>query len=161
MLNSEVLFLSNTKVIRIFGADHSFYSNEHEPIHVHRKYQDTETKTELIIDNGQIVEIRFSPVRGRKPLDRNKLNDFRVIVAHYAENIVQKRIDYFVLHRPIEIRTDYLQDSMTDVENEIIEIVSVKHEGDYRLPFSLVIDKDRVMDFAPFLRGSLSPLIRK
>lgn len=90
------------KLYEYFGLIILFYSNEHEPIHVHGKYQDTECKAELIIENGQIVEIRISPVRGRKPLDRNKLNDFRAIVEQYAEEIVQKWIAYFVLHRPIE-----------------------------------------------------------
>lgn len=90
------------KLYEYFGLIILFYSNEHEPIHVHGKYQDTECKAELIIENGQIVEIRISPVRGRKPLDRNKLNDFRAIVEQYAEEIVQKWIDYFVLHRPVE-----------------------------------------------------------
>jgi hypothetical protein len=90
------------KLYEYFGLIILFYSNEHEPIHVHGKYQDSECKAELIIENGQIVEIRISPVRGRKPLDRNKLNDFRAIVEQYAEEIVQKWIDYFVLHRAVE-----------------------------------------------------------
>jgi hypothetical protein len=46
-----------------------FYSNEHEPVHVHGKYQDMEGKAEFIISEGKIVEIRYTSVRGRKPLD--------------------------------------------------------------------------------------------
>lgn len=34
-----------------------FYSNEHEPVHVHGKYQGKESKAELIIENGRIIEI--------------------------------------------------------------------------------------------------------
>ncbi len=76
-------------------------SNEHEPVHVHGKYQYTESKAEFIIDNGEIVEIRYSSVRGRKPLDDQQFRHFKMLVEHYAEDIVQKRIDYFVLHKPV------------------------------------------------------------
>ncbi len=35
-----------------------FYSNEHEPIHVHGKHQGKESKAEILIENGIIKEIR-------------------------------------------------------------------------------------------------------
>jgi len=79
-----------------------FYSNDHEPIHVHGKYQGTESRAEILIDNGQIVEIRYSSVRGRRPLEPAQLEDFRTLVEHYAEEIVQKWIDYFVLHKSVQ-----------------------------------------------------------
>lgn len=41
------------KLYEYFGLIILFYSNEHEPIHVHAKYQGTESKAEFIIDNGQ------------------------------------------------------------------------------------------------------------
>lgn len=50
---------------------------------------------------------------------------------------------------------------MTDIETEIIHIVSAKHEGDYRLRLFFNNGQERVVDFAPFLRRSLNPLIRK
>ena len=40
-----------------------FYSNEHEPIHVHGKSQGRETKAELIVQDGQVVDIIYSTVR--------------------------------------------------------------------------------------------------
>lgn len=89
------------KLYEYFGLIILFYSNEHEPIHVHGKYQGTESKAEFIIDNGQVVEIRYSAVRGKKSLDEHQLKNFKTLVEHYSEEIVQKWIDYFVLHRPI------------------------------------------------------------
>ncbi len=89
------------KLYEYFGLIILFYSNEHEPIHVHGKYQNTESRAELIIENGEIVDIQFSSVKGRKPLDRNKFNDFKVVVEHYAKEIVQKWINYFVLHQSV------------------------------------------------------------
>ncbi len=79
-----------------------FYSNEHEPIHVHGKYQGQELKAEFIIENGMVVEIIIRTVRGRKPLPPNILKDFSKFIHVYSDQIVQKWIDYFVLHKQIE-----------------------------------------------------------
>lgn len=79
-----------------------FYSNEHEPIHVHGKYQGRESRAEFIIHDGRIVDIIYSPVRGRQPLEGAQLLDFQTLVSHYADEIVQKWIDYFVLHRQVK-----------------------------------------------------------
>jgi hypothetical protein len=89
------------KLYEYFGLMILFYSNEHEPIHVHGKYQGRESKAEIITDDGEIAEIRYIEVRGKRPLDRKRQKDFETLVEHFAEEIVQKWIDYFVLHRPV------------------------------------------------------------
>lgn len=89
------------KLYEYFGLIILFYSNEHEPIHVHGKYQGTESKADLIIENGQVVDIRYSNVRGRRPLGPRQMDDFRAVVEEFAEEIVEKWIDYFVLHKPV------------------------------------------------------------
>lgn len=89
------------KLYEYFGLIILFYSNEHEPIHVHGKYQGTESKADIIIVDGQIVDIRFSSVRGRKPLPRPQMKNFETVVEHYAKEIVQKWVDYFVFHKAI------------------------------------------------------------
>ncbi|HWX43134.1 MAG TPA: DUF4160 domain-containing protein [Blastocatellia bacterium] len=40
------------KLYEYFGIIVLFYSNEHEPVHVHGKRQGRETKAELVIENG-------------------------------------------------------------------------------------------------------------
>ena len=79
-----------------------FYSNEHEPVHVHGKNQGRETRAELVIRDGRVVDIIYSPVRGRRPLEGAQLHDFQTLVSDRAGEIVQKWIDYFVLHRRIQ-----------------------------------------------------------
>jgi len=69
--------------------------------HVHGKYQGTESKAEIIIDSGEIAEIRYSSLRGKRPLNDRKLRDFKILVRNFAEEIVQAWIDYFVLHKPV------------------------------------------------------------
>ncbi len=93
------------KLYEYFGIIVLFYSNEHEPIHVHGKCQGRESKAELIIENGRVIEINYSSVKGRKPLAKAEMKNFQTLTEHYAEEIVQKWIDYFVLHRPIEPQT--------------------------------------------------------
>jgi hypothetical protein len=56
------------KLYEYFGIIIFFYANEHEPIHVHGEYQGRESKAEIIMVEGKIVEFRFSGVDGRKPL---------------------------------------------------------------------------------------------
>ena len=90
------------KLYEYMGIIILFYSNEHEPVHVHGKYQGKESRAELIIQNGRIVNIIYKTVRGRRPLDPGQMSDFQTLVSHYADDIVQKWIDYFVMHRPIK-----------------------------------------------------------
>jgi len=70
--------------------------------HVHGKCQGRESRAELIIRDGRVIDIIYSPVRGRQPLEGAQLQDFQTLVRHHADDIVQKWIDYFVLHRYVE-----------------------------------------------------------
>ncbi len=47
------------KLYEYFGLIILFYSNEHEPIHVHGKYQNKESKAEIIFEDGKFVEIKI------------------------------------------------------------------------------------------------------
>ncbi len=89
------------KIYTYLGIVILFYSNEHEPIHVHGKYQGNESKAEIIVEDGKLKEIRVKPVKGRKPLKSSTLNDFKQFIETYADEIVQKWIDYFVLHKEV------------------------------------------------------------
>jgi len=90
------------KLYEYLGILMFFYSNEHEPIHVHAKYGEFESKAELIIQHGEIIEIKISPIKGRRPLVGNGLKHFKDFLEVYAKEIVEKWIDYFVYHKDIE-----------------------------------------------------------
>lgn len=89
------------KLYSYFGIIIMFYSNEHEPIHVHGKYQGSESKAEFIIENGKVKEIKIKAVKGKRPLSANQLRDFRLFIDAYSNEIVTKWIDYFVLHKQV------------------------------------------------------------
>lgn len=79
-----------------------FYSNEHEPIYVHGKYDGFESKAEFYIVNGKIVKIKIKQVKGLRPLTGSNLKDFKDFLEWFADKIVQKWIDYFVYHKDVE-----------------------------------------------------------
>jgi len=90
------------KIFEYLGIVIMFYSNEHEPIHVHGKYQAFESKAEFIIEDGKIIDIKIKEVRGKRSLPHKELKDFKNFVERFKSEIVQKWIDYFVYHKSID-----------------------------------------------------------
>ena len=90
------------KLYEYFGLIVMFYSNEHEPIHVHGKCQGREARAEIILINGIIHEIRYTIVVGRAPLEDNEMRFFQELVNNKADEIISKWIDFFVLHKSIK-----------------------------------------------------------
>ena len=89
------------KLYEYFGLIVLFYANEHEPVHVHGKSAGRECRAEIIVVDGEIVEIRFGPTAGRAPLTAREMKYFEEIVHARAQEIVDKWIDFFVLHKAI------------------------------------------------------------
>ena len=90
------------KIFEYLGILIFFYSNEHEPIHVHARKGDYESKAEFVIINGDVSEIRITYSPGARPLKGKDLKDFEVFLERYAARIIEKWIDYFVLHKDVE-----------------------------------------------------------
>ena len=84
------------KIFEYLGILIFFYSNEHEPIHVHAKKGEFESKAEFSIVNGKISEIKITNISEARPLKGKDLKDFEVFLEKYAERIVEKWISYFV-----------------------------------------------------------------
>jgi hypothetical protein len=90
------------KIFEYLGILIFFYSNEHDPIHVHAKKGECESKAEFYIIDGIISEIKLKNVKGANPLTGKDLKDFQVFLDNFAEKIVKKWIDYFVYHKNVE-----------------------------------------------------------
>ena len=90
-----------SKLYEYLGMSIFFYSNEHEPAYVHVRDQGRESKFEILIENGEIKGIRSKTVRRRKTLDWVQQQLLQEFVEAYAEQIVQRWIDYFVYNREI------------------------------------------------------------
>lgn len=89
------------KIFEYLGIILYFYSNEHEPIHVHGKTGEFESKAEFFIENGKITEIKIKDVTGKLPLKGTNLKDFKKFLKVYADKIVLKWVDYFVYHKKV------------------------------------------------------------
>ena len=90
------------KLYEYFGLIVMFYANEHEPVHVHGKFQGRESRAEIVLVNGVVTEIRYSGVLGRLSLEPNELRFFQEIISAKANEIVSKWIDFFVLHKSVK-----------------------------------------------------------
>jgi hypothetical protein len=89
------------KLYEYFGLIIMFYANEHDPVHVHGKCQGRESRAELVIIDGLVKEIRILRQPGRLSLSDSEQRYFEEIVSAKADDIVQKWIDFFVLHKSI------------------------------------------------------------
>lgn len=61
-----------------------------------------ESKAEFYIVKGIISEIKVTDIKGAKPLNGKDLKDFQVFLEIYAEQIVEKWINYFIYHKNVE-----------------------------------------------------------
>ncbi len=89
------------KIFEYLGIIIMFYSNEHEPIYVHGKYQGFEQKADFMIEDGKVVDIQIKEVKGKRPLPTKELKDFKNFVERFKIEIVQKWVDYFIYHKSI------------------------------------------------------------
>jgi hypothetical protein len=87
------------KIYEYLGLILFFYSNEHEPIHIHAKYQGKESKAEIHMINGRIQKIIIKD-KGAG-LEQKKRKEFEEFVSVYADDIVNKWVDYFVKKKHI------------------------------------------------------------
>ena len=99
------------KLYEYFGLVVFFYTNEHQPIHVHGEFQGGHAKAEIFLKEGKIVRIVFSDITGKRPLPGNKMKDFRTLVKAKAGDIVRRWVEYFVLkkHNKPEVITRKLK----------------------------------------------------
>jgi len=67
-----------------------------------QKKGEFESKGEIYIVIGMISEIKVTDIKGAKPLTGKELKDFRVFLEVYAEQIVEKWINYFIYHKNVE-----------------------------------------------------------
>lgn len=90
------------KLYEYLGIIIFFWSDEHEPIHIHGRYQGTEIKAEFQVVEGEIKDIIIKNVPGKKQFDKNKRVDFEIFVKKYSRQIVKKWIDYFIWKKEIK-----------------------------------------------------------
>lgn len=89
------------KLYEYLGIIIFFYSNEHEPVHVHARYGEFESKAEILLQNGMVKSINLKSVEGKRPLPSAQKKEFKKLVTLLADEIVQSWVNYFVYHKKI------------------------------------------------------------
>ena len=89
------------KIFEYFGFIFYFYSNEHEPIHVHVMHGAKESVFDLIIMNGVLCEVRVREKRGAEPLSDKDKRIVEGFIHKYYKNIIDKWVKFFVLKQAI------------------------------------------------------------
>lgn len=92
------------KIYEYFGLVFFFYSNEHEPIHVHVKRGGNEIVFEIIMDNGELYGLNIREGSGCS-LSEKDIAMAREFVEKYWKNIVSKWINFFVMKKKVRSTT--------------------------------------------------------
>ena len=89
------------KIFEYFGFIFYFYSNEHEPIHVHVIHGGRESIFDIIMMNGALAGISVREKKSAEPLtekDKRTAEDF---IRKYHKNIIEKWVKFFVLKQSV------------------------------------------------------------
>ena len=89
------------KIYEYLGFIFFFYSNEHEPIHVHVIKSGQQTVFELILSDGVLVEIRRRKESGYNLLDEKDAILAEDFIRAYYKNIIDKWMNFFVLKKRV------------------------------------------------------------
>ncbi len=92
-------------IFEYFGFIFKFYSREHEPIHVHVLKGGCETIFDLIIEQGKVIEIKQRNKANAPALSSKDTNTAQLFIEKYANNIIEKWINYFILKNKIRKTT--------------------------------------------------------
>ena len=77
-----------------------FFSNEHEPIHIHANYDNNSIKVSFFIENNKIYKITYLTTRGE--FSTAKMKQLKKFIDVYKQEIIQAWIDYFILKKKIK-----------------------------------------------------------
>lgn len=89
------------KIYEYFGFIFYFYSNEHEPIHVHVKHGDEESVFELIMMNGSLDRINIREKHGAPSLSSKDKRVAEAFIRKYSKNIIDKWVRFFVMKQQV------------------------------------------------------------
>ena len=90
------------KIYEYLGLIFYFYSNEHEPIHVHVTKAERESIFEIIMKNGQLLEIKKRKARSKIPLTAKEEKESLIFIREYHKKIVDKWVNFFVLKKIVK-----------------------------------------------------------
>ena len=91
------------KIYEYLGFIFYFYSNEHEPIHVHVAKAERESIFEIILELGQLVKITKRKSTSKPALTAKEEKEVLIFIEKYYIKIVDKWINFFVLRNVVKM----------------------------------------------------------
>lgn len=88
------------KIYEYLGIIILFYSDEHEPIHVHAEYNGNIVKVSFFIRDGKIYRVTYIVVAGKFP--PSKLKELKKFISLYKDKIVWAWDRYFIWKSKVE-----------------------------------------------------------
>lgn len=73
-------------IYEYLGIVISFWSNEHQPVHVHATYGDAIVKISFYVDDGRITTIRYKEEKGT--FNKAKLHQLKEFISVYKYAIL-------------------------------------------------------------------------
>ena len=90
------------KIYEYLGLIFYFYSNEHEPIHVHVTKAGRETIFEIIVANGLLSKINKRKSKSKLPLTAKEEKEVLIFISQYYKKIIGKWLNFFVLKKSVK-----------------------------------------------------------
>lgn len=90
------------KIYEYFGFIFYFYSNEHEPIHVHAIHGDKESVFDLIMQDGKLIKINIRKRKGFDMLVDKDINIAETFIRRYHKEIIEKWVTFFVMKQNVK-----------------------------------------------------------
>ena len=91
------------KIYEYLGFIFLFYSNEHEPIHVHVMKNGQETVFEILLQGGELSELRIRNSNKMPPLSDKDQAIAEAFVRKYYKNIVEKWVNFFIYKKKVRV----------------------------------------------------------
>ena len=73
-----------------------------QPIHVHVLHNGCQSVFELIMMNGELVDIRVREKAGEEPLSSKDKKTAEAFIRKYSKNIIAKWIRFFVMKQAVK-----------------------------------------------------------
>ncbi len=87
------------KLYQYMGINLWFWSDEHDPIHLHARCNGATMIVKLYVKNGRVWRVTYKAKSGKFSADKEKA--LRTLVSAMKENIRTAWIDYFINHQHI------------------------------------------------------------
>lgn len=89
------------KIFEYFGFIFYFYFNEHEPIHVHVLHGGKESIFDLIMMDGELLEVRVREKKNAEPLPEKDKRIAEEFIRKYHKNIIDKWVKFFIMKQAV------------------------------------------------------------